>query len=163
MQALRLKRFAIHRIGVAAAAIGTLAIGLTGVNTIQDAVTGSDVGAAAVILSTHDTDPAQTMRFLEWNTQIPAAVAPQAPSEAEMRFIEWNTQLPSQTITRTTNEAEMRFLELNMFLPGMVVQPAVPSYDEMRFLEWNSSLPASDAPYYPSPDQMPATSADTNY
>ena len=58
------------------------------------------------------------MRFLEWNTELPAISAALVQSAAEIQFQEWNTLLPGQTGRAVKSFADVTFLEWNTTLPG---------------------------------------------
>jgi hypothetical protein len=133
---MKIKRFAVHRIGIAALAIGTLAAGLVGANALYDATQDSELGAVAETSNISRTSPADTMRFLEWNTNLPASSAEPAQSEADIRFLELNTILPGLSASTVRGHVETRFLEMNV-LPG----------DDARFLPSPSESQPAGTPY----------------
>ncbi len=141
MQAMKVKRFAVtrvQRISIITATIGALAVGAVGANALHEATAGSEASSVAVTRNGPHVAQMDTLRFLEWNTQLPSAVGAPVQTAAEIQFLEWNTLLPSQAATPSF--ADMRFLELNTLLPGDVTA-AVESYAERQFLEQNTELP----------------------
>lgn len=161
MQAVEIKRLAVHRIGIAAVAIGTLAAGLVGASALYDTTNDSDVGAVAVTHNVAGPSAADTMRFLEWNTNLPALSARSVQSAAEIQFLEWNTLMPGQSGRPVQSFADMTFLDWNTTLPGAAARE-VDSYSTLRLLEMNA-LPGDDAPYLPSPSEPQSIGAETGF
>lgn len=150
MESTTVKRFSVKRIGIAAVALGTLAIGLAGASALQDTTqTGSDARPVAVMRSAR-VDPAARVRFIEWNTQLPSAVAP-VRSAAEIAFLEANMLPEAAPVVRTAED--MRFWEANM-LPEAA--PVVKTAAEIKLWEDNM-LPGDGQPFLPPYSQNGAT------
>lgn len=134
MQALQVKRLAVQRMGMLALALGTLVIGLVGATMLRSAAGHDTSGAIVVAHSAPHVTQLSTLRFLEANTQLPAAAAQPALSMADWRFAEAN-QLPVAASV-TTSMARTRFLEQNTYLPSQT-GAVTPSLATLRFLELN--------------------------
>lgn len=142
MQAMKVKsveRFSIKRIWIAAVALGTLTIGLVGTTALLDATwAGSDARPVAVTRSIAPIDQSARIRYLEWNSQLPSAVAP-VRTAAEIAFLEMN-ELP-QASPQRVDYADMHFAEINQLPEPSVAAPA--SRYDARFLEINQ-LPGDE-------------------
>jgi hypothetical protein len=135
MQAVEIKRVTVHRIGIAAVAIGTLVAGIAGANAFYDAIQDSEVGAFVETRVVSRPSAADTYRFLEWNNNLPARSTEPVQQTAEIQFLEWNTLLPGTAAPRVDANTT-RFLEINV-LPG----------DDARYLPGPSESQAAGTPY----------------
>ena len=126
MEIKQLKRFALNRIGIAAVAVGTLAVGIVGAVALQDATTGSERVAVAESQAVPRVAQTDSMRFLELNTLLPTRASVSATSVAQMLFLEQNVLPEAPVVWETQSVAEMRFLELNTDLPGTAPYDAHP-------------------------------------
>ena len=154
MQSLEYKKFTPQRIGIAIAAIGTLAIALTGTGMILDGNDSDNGGGSArpVVRSVERPAPAYSDAFLEWNTNLPTISDDRTFNATDGEPLEQNMTPPGTLRPAILSSDMIRFIEVNTMLPGTTT-PSVVSYETTRFLEMNELPESDDAPYLPLPDR----------